>query len=348
MKACAGGGSRTVRDSAMSRPLVSVVIPTFERARTVARAVESVLQQTYRPLEVVVVDDGSTDGTREVLEAYAGRVVYVYQDNAGPSAARNRGLRESRGELIAFLDSDDVWLAPKLERQVALLEQAGPDVPCCLCDSLIRMPDGREQSSFELAWLRPAEPAGLWLNPAAVLATRFVLFTQAVLARRGALEECRGFDEQLWLMEDHDLALRLALRGPWAFIREPLVRCWGAEDDGVKLSALARRQPAKLYQSMEYIDRKILEQEKIADDRVRKCLQWHLRGARRKLRAERWSTRGGILGRIGARGLTQWDRLGRVWFGRSRSYPMAQTSPLVGRAPTPRATAAAGTGESNG
>jgi glycosyltransferase involved in cell wall biosynthesis len=313
----------------MSSPLVSVVIPTFQRAGTIARAVESVLQQTHRSLDVVVVDDGSTDGTREVLRPYGSRLVYVYQENAGPSAARNRGIRECRGDLIAFLDSDDVWLATKIERQVALLESAGPDVPCCLCNSLIRMPGGEEQSSFEFAWLRPREPEGLWLNPAMVLATRFVLFSQAVLVRREFLLDCGGFDEQLWLMEDHDLALRLALRGPWAFIREPLVRCWGADDDDIKLSAVAQRRPAKLYQSIEYIDRKILEQESILDDRVRKHLQRHLRGARRKLRAEQWLAGGGVLPRIGAKAITGWDRLGRAWFSRSRSYPRAETMPIV-------------------
>jgi glycosyltransferase involved in cell wall biosynthesis len=314
----------------MSSPLVSVIIPTFNRAGVLARAIDSVLGQTYRPVEVMVVDDGSMDDTPEILKTYGDAIVSVVQDNAGPSAARNRGIRESRGELIAFLDSDDLWLATKLERQVDLLAKAGSEVPCCLCDSLIRMPSGEERSSFEIAWLRPSEPEGLWLNPAAVLATRFVLFSQAVLVRRRFLLDCGCFDEQLWLMEDHDLALRLALRGPWAFIREPLVRCWGAEDDRIKLSAVAQRQPVKLYQSIEYIDRKVLERESPLDDRVRRLLQWDLRGVRRKLLAERWLARGGILPRLGAKGILQWVRLERACFGRSRSYPMAETRPIVG------------------
>jgi glycosyltransferase involved in cell wall biosynthesis len=313
----------------MTGPLVSVVIPTFNRAATIVRAVESVLQQAYRPLELIVVDDGSTDGTPEVLKTYGNAVVYVRQDNAGPAAARNRGIRESQGELVAFLDSDDVWLAAKLERQVAVLERAGRETPCCLCDTLMRTPDGQEHSSFAIAWLRMREPEGLWLNPAAVLATRFVLFCQAALVRRRFLLDCQGFDEQLWFMEDHDLALRLALRGPWAFVREPLAVWCGANDD-LNLSVAARKQPAKLDQCIEYIDRKILEREAIADDRVRKCLQGHLRGARRRLLAERWIARGGVLSKIGAKGIMQWDRLARAWFGRSRSYPMAQTAPLPG------------------
>ena len=311
----------------MTGPLVSVVIPTFNRATTVVRAVESVLQQTYRPLELIVVDDGSTDGTSEVLQAYGRAILYVRQDNAGPAAARNRGIRASQGDLVAFLDSDDMWLATKLERQVAVLQRAGPEAPCCLCDTIMRMPNGPEQSSFAVAWLRMREPEGLWLNPAAVLATRFVLFCQAVLVRRRFLLDCKGFDEQLWFMEDHDLALRLALRGPWAFVREPLAVWCGANDE-FNLSVAARKQPARLDQCIEYIDRKILEQEQIADDRVRRPLQWHLRGARRRLRAARWVAGGGVLSRIGAQGLLQWDRLGRAWFGRSRSYPMALTTPI--------------------
>ena len=101
--------------------LVSVIIPTFNRAASVSRAIDSVLGQTYPRVEVIVVDDGSTDDTRERLSAYDHRVQYVYEENAGPAAARNRGAALATGELIAFLDSDDVILPAKLEKQVAYL-----------------------------------------------------------------------------------------------------------------------------------------------------------------------------------------------------------------------------------
>jgi glycosyltransferase involved in cell wall biosynthesis len=313
----------------MTGPLVSVVIPTFNRATTIVRAVESVLQQTYRPLEVVVVDDGSTDKTPEVLQAYGSAIVYVRQDNAGPAAARNRGIRESKGDLVAFLDSDDLWRETKLARQVAVLERAGPQVPCCLCNTLMKTLDGGERDSFGIAWLRMAEPEGLWLNPAAILATRFVLFCQAALVRREPLLDCGGFDERLWLMEDHDLALRLALRGPWGFVREPLAVWCGANDD-FNLSSAARKQPARVYQNIEYIDRKILAQETISDGRVREYLQRHLRGVRRRVRAERWVADGRALAWIAARGMMGWERLRDAWFRRSRFCPQAQTAPLDG------------------
>ncbi|MCL5281677.1 MAG: glycosyltransferase family 2 protein [Planctomycetes bacterium] len=312
----------------MGYPLVSIIIPTFNRAGIVTRAIDSVLHQTYRPVHVIVVDDGSTDETPEVLKAYGSAIVYVRQGNAGPAAARNRGIRESEGDLIAFLDSDDLWLTTKLERQVALLQDAGPAVPCCLCNTLMKMPKRREASSFAIAWVNMREPEGLWLNPAAVLATRFVLFCQAALVRREFLLQCRDFDERLWLMEDHDLALRLALRGPWAFIREPLaVWCGGHDTPG--LWAAAMRQPARLYQSIEYIDRKVLGQESIPDLQIRRYLRSDLHRAERKLLAERLVASGRALSRLAALGITGWDRLRRAWFIRSRSWPMPKTKPIT-------------------
>lgn len=103
-------------------PNVSVIIPTYNRAELVAAAVQSVLRQTYRDFEIIVVDDGSTDDTEPRLRRLDGSVVYVKQDNAGVNAARNHGLRVARGEYIAFLDNDDLWLEHKLALQVALLD----------------------------------------------------------------------------------------------------------------------------------------------------------------------------------------------------------------------------------
>jgi glycosyltransferase involved in cell wall biosynthesis len=311
----------------MSCPVVSVIIPTFNRAAILPRAIDSVLGQTYRPVEVIIVDDGSTDGTSEALKAYGRAIAVLHQDNAGPAAARNRGIRESTGDLIAFLDSDDVWFATKLERQVDLLKRAGCAVPCCLCDTLVKTSEGRERSSFEIAWLKLKEPQGLWLNPALVLATRFVLFCQAVLIRRGFLLDCGGFDERLWFMEDHDLALRLAARGPWAYIRDPLAVWCGANDD-FNLSVMAKRHPVKLYECIEYINNKVLEEETRLDDRTRQYLRRNLQDVRWRLLARRWAASGGILPQLGARGIAGWDRLRQAWFRRSRFHPRAQTAPI--------------------
>jgi hypothetical protein len=192
----------------------------------------------------------------------------------------------------------------------------------------MKLADGREQESFQIAWLILGEPQGLWVNPAPVLATRFVLFCQAVLIRRGFLLDCGGFDEQLRLMEDHDLALRLALRGPWAVIRDPLAVWCGANDD-FNLSVAARKQPARLYQCIEYIDGKILAQEKGLDDRVRAYLERDLRDARRRLRVERWMAGGRVLPRLAGRGLAGWERLRHAGRRRLWLYPKVQTVPIA-------------------
>ena len=105
----------------MSKDLVSVIIPTYNRAMRCKTAVESVLSQTHENVEVIVIDDGSRDNTREVICGMDGRVRYIYQSNAGVSAARNRGLEEATGDYIAFLDSDDSWLPWKLEAQLSTL-----------------------------------------------------------------------------------------------------------------------------------------------------------------------------------------------------------------------------------
>ncbi len=111
----------------MSDPLISAVIPTYNYGHFVTAAVRNVLAQTYRNLEVIVVDDGSKDNTRERLAPYLDRIRYVYQENQGPSAARNTGIRSATGEWVALLDSDDLWHPRKLELQVKYL-QAHPEV----------------------------------------------------------------------------------------------------------------------------------------------------------------------------------------------------------------------------
>src|SRR5271156_236898 len=103
--------------------MVSAIIPTYNRGYVVGKAIDSILNQTYDNIEIVVVDDGSTDNTQEKLKEYGDRIRVVYQKNSGPSAARNHGVRASRGEFIACLDSDDVWMPTKIERQVSLLQQ---------------------------------------------------------------------------------------------------------------------------------------------------------------------------------------------------------------------------------
>ena len=204
-------------------PLVSVVIPTYNRASVICRTIDNVLDQTYPNIEIIIVDDGSVDNTQEELQKYRNRIRVIRQANAGPSAARNRGIEAALGEFVALQDSDDLWLPTKLERQVSLFQRAGSSVPCCLCDTTLRYTKGPEITAFQLAWLFPRDEEGIWTNVASVLATRFVFFCQTAMIRRDVLERIGGFDETpLKYHEDYELPLRLALEGPWAFIRNPL------------------------------------------------------------------------------------------------------------------------------
>lgn len=221
----------TIGRSVGNLPLVSAIIATYNRANLVGRAVESILGQTYENIEVIVVDDGSTDDTRKVLARYGERIRLICQDNAGPGAARNRGIAAAKGEIIAFLDSDDLWLPTKIERQVAVLGRIGESVPCCLCSAEMRFTGRPAQTSFQVALLRSADEEGIWLNAPEVLTNRFVLFNQMAAVRRSAVEKIGGFNEDLRLLEDYDFALRLSLLGPFAFIQEPLV-VWHQGSEG--------------------------------------------------------------------------------------------------------------------
>ena len=202
---------------------MSVIIPAYNRAGVIGETLENVFQQTYPNIELIVVDDGSTDDTQTVLRSYGSRIRWVAQRNAGPSAARNHGIAIAKGEIIAFQDSDDAWHPTKIERQVSLLRKVGESVPCCLCNSTLHLPEGRVVRSFENAPVNPPIEEGIWLNVSEVLSSRFILFNQAVAIRRNVLERVGGFDESFRILEDKELQLRLSLEGPWAFIREPLV-----------------------------------------------------------------------------------------------------------------------------
>lgn len=228
--------------------LVSIIIPTFNRAATIGRAVESALSQTYHPTEIIVVDDGSTDQTPEALRQFGDAIRVVKQVNAGPSAARNRGVAHARGEIIAFLDSDDDWLPEKLERQLRLMRDQR--LPCCICNASLTA-DGREfATSFGLAGLKTEISDGVLTNPGAILATRFVLFNQVVAVRRDTFQRIGGFRPELRILEDYDLAFRLALEGPWGIVSAPLVRKY---EDTLGIGVLANRNPVQRAQGWKLV-----------------------------------------------------------------------------------------------
>ncbi len=186
-------------------PLVSVVVPTYNSARYIPEAVDSVLNQTYARHEVIVVDDGSTDDTRRILQSYSGQIHYVYQDNQGPAAARNNGLRLARGEFVVFLDADDFLLPGKLAGQVACFE-AHPGLG--LVHSGWRLVNRQGEKIADVRPWRDAPRLDLktWLLWKPV-------FMGAMMFRRDELARSGGFDTRFRQAEDVDLVLRLALRG---------------------------------------------------------------------------------------------------------------------------------------
>lgn len=199
-------------------PRVSVIIPAYNREGCVARAIDSVLAQTWQDFELIVVDDCSTDGTRAVLERYRGdpRVRLILSDvNRGGSGARNLGIQAARGELIAFQDSDDAWLAHKLAAQVAALD-ADPEAGICYCGALF--------SAGTRAYYIP-EPvfARLEGDMADEMLRRTTTSTQTLVIRRAVLEAAGPFDEALKRFQDWDLMIRVAQVTKFAFLPEAMV-----------------------------------------------------------------------------------------------------------------------------
>ena len=180
-------------------PQVSVVLPVFNGERYLAEAIESLFRQTHQPLEIIVVDDGSTDATAEVIASCGDRVRALRQANSGPAAARNRGVLEGRGEFVAFIDADDLWHAEKLARQLACFERR-PEVDACVTQvENFWIPELAEEAE-RFRDHRISKP-----TPAYVAAT--------LLARRRLFDTVGLFDETLGFGHSTDWFLRAADRG---------------------------------------------------------------------------------------------------------------------------------------
>jgi glycosyltransferase involved in cell wall biosynthesis len=219
----------------VQRPLVSVVIPTYNRAGMIVAAIESVFAQTYPNLEIVVVDDGSYDGTADVIKnldrhilpgsGKAREIRYVYQTNMGQSRARNTGIALAQGNWIAFLDSDDYWLPDKIEWQLRAIEQFKGQCGVCISDArLVNKSDDMDTSAFRLAGKHHAQLTGVLPNAVADLAKGVDgSWVQALVVRSDLAKQIGGFDADLRFMEDHDFLFRLSLVTPFCYVNFPLV-----------------------------------------------------------------------------------------------------------------------------
>ena len=238
----------------MAADFVSVIVPTYNRAYCLQSALDSVFVQSHANLEVVLVDDGSTDDTAALAERIAAReprLRYIHQSNSGVSAARNRGLREARGDYLALLDSDDTWMPWKLEAQLACLK-ALPEVGMIWSDMQAVDPEGQVVSA---AFLRTMYHAYRWFKPedlfadARPLASMMLappqfprpvmvrwgdifsqmlmgnlVHTSTVLLRRSRYESVRQFDESMRTGEDYDFHLRTCRAGPVALLDAAAIR----------------------------------------------------------------------------------------------------------------------------
>jgi len=200
-------------------PLVSVIIPTYNRAHLVCDAIQSVLGQTYPHLEVVVVDDGSTDGTAQRVQAlpHDGRLRLIAVPHRGVAAARNAGIEAARGMYVGFCDSDDVWEPHKLERQVAYLDRR-VELGLVYSDAAVSA-NGRAVVRSYFAE-RPPQRGQVFH---ALLEQNFIP-NVTVLARRACLDAVGRFNEELTSSEDYEFWLRFCRRFPVDFLDEPLVR----------------------------------------------------------------------------------------------------------------------------
>ena len=195
-------------------PLVSVIIPAYNADQFIAQAIQSVLDQTYRSYEIIVVDDGSTDDTKDILRGFADQIHSCFQENCGPSAARNAGIKIAQGEYICFLDADDIWVPHKLEVQLAYME-CHADIDFVFSDhqdfnagDVLPGSFLKDRMIFEDSLIKegPIQNAFLML-----LQENFIS-TPTVMVKKACFEETGLFDEDLRSVEDRDLWLRIAAK----------------------------------------------------------------------------------------------------------------------------------------
>ena len=201
---------------------VSAVIPSFNAGEYITEAINSVLAQTYRLLEIIVVDDGSQDNTKEVLKPFieAQKIRYFYQENQGPGVARNLGLSKTLGDLVAFCDADDVWLPEKLERQVVLFNN--PQTSLVYADMEIM---GGSQTGAKYSEINKIK-SFFRGNAFSELVKQNFIQTSTVVARRRVLEDCGGFsrDNKFFSVEDYVLWLMVAKNHRLDYLQEVLAR----------------------------------------------------------------------------------------------------------------------------
>ena len=197
-------------------PNVSVVIPTYNSAKFLVESINSVLDQNYKDYEIIVIDDGSTDNTKEVLMPFMSKIRYIFKENGGPASARNMGISQSKGKYIAFLDSDDLWLPEKLELQISMLEKR-PDVGLVHSDATLFDESGKLENLH-----KGLDRKYLHGDIFPHLFTRNFIMTLTVIAKKECFENVGLFDKNLLRAQDYDMWLRISNNFGIGYIDGPL------------------------------------------------------------------------------------------------------------------------------
>lgn len=197
---------------------ISVVIPTFNRARFLKKTIDSALNQTIKNYEIIIVDDGSSDNTKQIVESYGDKIKYIYQKNAGPSAARNTGIKHAKGTYIAFLDSDDEFLPRKLELQMKYLK-AHPE-----CRFLYSYYFNVDKKGNILKLREPKECRSKNELRFLLLTRRFTIRTSTVLVHRDVFDDSGYFNTNYSYSQDWDMWLRIIKNCEGHCLKIPLVK----------------------------------------------------------------------------------------------------------------------------
>tara|TARA_B100000029_G_scaffold516721_1_gene633252 strand:+ start:9897 stop:10688 length:792 start_codon:yes stop_codon:yes gene_type:complete len=201
---------------------VSVIIPTLNRVDTLRRALDSVISQTYKAHSIVVIDDGSTDGTSDMINKYYPQIIFIRQDNQGVSAARNTGINSIDAEWIAFLDSDDEWLPRKLEKQMTSLNNNKKMKICHTDEIWIR-------NGIRVNPMKKHAKSGGWIFQKCL--PLCCVSPSSVLLKKTIFDHVGLFDESLPACEDYDLWLRISIHYPFLYIDEQLLTKYGGHND---------------------------------------------------------------------------------------------------------------------
>lgn len=205
---------------------ISVIIPTYNRASYIRDAIESILEQTYPVFEIIVVDDGSTDNTSEVIRLYGDRIRYFWQQNSGPGAARNRGIKEAKGDYVAFLDSDDIWVQNKTKIQMDFFSKH-PHLDIIFGD----MANFSETEDNNMPEIKNPKTHNYFVAHSSDIEQIFdcliignLIPTPTVICRRACISRIGFFDEKLKIAEDYDYWLRAARICRFGFINAVLIK----------------------------------------------------------------------------------------------------------------------------